>query len=327
MVDSLLLTTALLAGLAAIPEDQQSMRQEIPAERNYEGSPSGTAGNGPIVRQSDVAMRDQDRLGEASVESVQLGSDPEKLLADQSVEIEELTGRNSELERQLRELRESARLAQSVIRDRNERVLRPLNGAPLVVRIRARNLRMDLDLDLYVQDPNDRLCNWKYPRVENRRAEVATLIPSEHLATFETEGETGLTNVLTEEAYYSAELLPSQSNRPYLVFCMLRETGDRPTGEQISQAVDWEVVVNRKDEPIVRLFGQATVRQSGRVMVQSTGDFYQGLVPLAGFYWESITAAVPKQIPADALPEVLRGWRKGKLREGATPFIKFPEVK
>jgi hypothetical protein len=275
-------------------------------------------------------------LEDAEEKFLKLASDFERARQDLSV----LQGRLEERERLVTELREQLKrkagelteqtrktaVAEAIIRDRADRILRPLTSALLVVRIRASNVRDDLDLDLYVQAPNDRLCNWKNPRVENGNAEVATLIPSEHLLTLEANSETGDTVTLTEEAYYSTEFAVSKSTNPYLVFCMLREAGEKPTGGDVAQAVDWEVIVNQPGQDPRRLTGRSSVRQSGRVMVQKSGEVYLGLVPLVGFYRDSADSVAPVAIPAPELPDVLRGWRRGKLQEGATPFIKFPDA-
>jgi hypothetical protein len=343
MVNSLLLTTVLLAGMALLsgsPDSNLAELGESGVNRSEDHSFTESADlrvqqhplrddvqeRNRLRKQLQDAMTERDLLRQQQREA-QAAQGPEGLLASTKTENDTLKEANRELENRLQELQKTTQLALTMMSERHEAIFRPISKAPVVVRIRSRKIRPDLDLDLYVQDPLDRLCHWKVPRIENRQAEVATLIPSELLIRAQTDADAQATQLFTEEIYYSTELLAGPASRPYLVFCMLRETGEHRTGEQIAQPVDWEVVINRKDQEPVRLTGQTIVSQSGRVMVQSTGDFYVGLVPLAGFHLQSAAQPEPIQVPTEELPEVLRGWRKGKLKEGATPLGKSAEVK
>jgi hypothetical protein len=343
VVNSLLLTTTLLAGMVLLSGSSNSGREEL-GDFGVDRSDllSATEQTNPRVRKSAIRDESQDsqrlrkqlqdamaerdllRQQQADAKAAQDGTGVSKRSTEGN---EALKAANRELENKLEDLRQTTRLALSMMSDRHEATLRPLSKAPVVVRIRSRKIRADLDLDLYVQDPLDRLCHWKVPRIENRQAEVATLIPSELLVGVEADAEAEETKLFTEEVYYSTELLAGPASRPYLVFCMLRETGAHPTLTPIAQPVDWEIVINRKDQDPVRLSGQTIVSQSGRVMAQSTGDFYVGLVPLAGFHLQSAVQPEPIPLSSEELPEVLRGWRKGKSKEGATPLGKAPELK
>ncbi|HBH51093.1 MAG TPA: hypothetical protein DDY91_04285 [Planctomycetaceae bacterium] len=342
VVNSLLLTTVLLAGMALLPGSTDSNVDELsepgvdrPEDHSF--TESADFGVQQHSRRDDVqernrlrkqlqdAMTERDLLRQQQREA-QAAQAPERLLASTTAENATLKAANRELENRLQELRHTTQLALTMMNERHEAILRPISKAPVVVRILSRQMRPDLDLDLYVQDPLDRLCHRKVPRIETRQAAVATLIPSELLVNVETDTDSQATQLSTEEIYYSTELLAGPASRPYLVFCMLRETGEHRTSEQIAQPVNWEVVINRKDQEPVRLTGQTIVSQTGRVMVQSTGDFYVGLVPLAGFHLQSVAQPEPIQVPTEELPEVLRGWRKGKLKEGATPLGKSSEA-
>ena len=79
--------------------------------------------------------------------------------------------------------------------EEQERILRPLETAELVVRIFSEGLPSSLDLDLYVQDPNDRLCYWHNPRIVSVDAETGMLISSEDMR-----------GSRAEEIFYSKEL-------------------------------------------------------------------------------------------------------------------------
>lgn len=246
-------------------------------------------------------------------------------LAKARSEIAELRARNTQLAGALRLNEDQLKKIQGLLRQRSEQILRPLNNAVLVVRIRSHNLAENLDLDLYVQDPLDRICNWRNPRIQTDRAETATLIPSEYLRSIEIQKDGQADVGMTQEAYYSAELLPSSSANPYVVFCMLREVGTGGAGPPLQQEVDWEVEWKPKSGQIARLTGSTVIRQSGRVMVQATGDLYQRLFPLGGFYVPEQGEPELVQIPDDELPVIPRGWQKGRLKEGAGPFVKFAD--
>ncbi|MFN7767105.1 MAG: hypothetical protein ACK5UC_07860 [Planctomycetaceae bacterium] len=343
VVNSLLMITVLVAGIALVSEssdphpdmlrksgsdrsDDDSLTERTDPREQDRSPTDGVQERNRLRKQLQDAVNERDLLRQQQQEA-HVARSREGLHVAKETDHDGLEAANRALETRLQELRTTTQFALSLISERHETILRPIGKAPIVVRIRSRQTRADLDLDLYVQDPLDRLCHWKVPRIENRQTEVATLIPSELLVRAETDTETEETRFFTEEVYYSTELLAGPASRPYLIFCMLRETGAHRTGEQIAQPVDWEVVINRKDQEPVRLTGQSIVSQSGRVMVQSTGDFYVGLVPLAGFHLQSAAQPEPIQVPTQELPEVLRGWRKGKSKEETTPLGKSPEAK
>ena len=343
LVNFLLLTTALLTGFGLQSAISDPNLYELrDTEPDHSGHLSSTEMADPrlqkhslgdevevrtrLRKQLQDAVNERDMLRQQQREAV-AAQDTEGHLASKKAEIDVLKDMNRELENKLLDLQQTTRLAFSMMSERHETILRPLSKAPVVVRIRSRLKKADLNLDLYVQDPLDRLCHWKVPRIESRQAEVATLIPSELLVMGETDDDSNVTQFLSEEVYCSTELLAGPASRPYLVFCMLRETGERYTGEQISQPVDWEVVIQQKDQAPMRLTGQTTVKQSGRVMVRSTGDFYVGLVPLVGFHLQSAVQPEAIQLPTEDLPQVFRGWRKGKSNEEAVPLGKSPEMK
>jgi len=231
-----------------------------------------------------------------------------------------------------RKLKEALALAekrldqvQGLLRERSEQILKPLSRALLTVRIRSRNLSETFDLDLYVQDPRDRICSWRNPRIQSERAEMATLIPSEYLQNIEvTDGELDA-DTLTEEAYYSAEIVPGSTERPYVVFCMLRETTGQAAASKLEQPVEWEIVYNAPGRPPIRRMGTTVVPRSGKVMVQASGDLYLRLFPLAGFHVMDESVADLRILERDEIPDLPRGWQKNRLQEGAAPYVKFPD--
>jgi len=227
--------------------------------------------------------------------------------------IEQMKGSVVKAETDLKTAQEKAERYESSIRNQSDRVLRPLTNALLAVRIKGKNARDDLDLDLYVQDPQDRLCYWRNPRVDDGESEVGTLIPSELLMTLQDFDEsTGRTSTI-DEAFYSMEFDPSSSDRPYLVFGMLRETGSRPTGSKIDQEIEWEVVVRPPGQSDQVLNGTVVIPTSGRVLVQKSGQpIYTGLVPLFGFSRLSRDTFEPVVVVPGSLPKMLRGWEEGK---------------
>ena len=104
--------------------------------------------------------------------------------------------------------------------EEQERILRPLETAELVVRIFSEGLPSSLDLDLYVQDPNDRLCYWHNPRIVSLDAETGMLISSEDMR-----GSRG-GDLLLEGAHQLGQALPGLLHDPQ----DLGVSGIRPEG-------------------------------------------------------------------------------------------------
>ena len=137
---------------------------------------------------------------------------------------------------ELEALKEKFRDKEAVLADRvkelQDRALKPLDVAKLVVKVSTKALPAWLDLDLYVQDPEDKICYWKEPRILTDYAETSMLIPSEDLRGVGTSAE---------EIFYSVRLIPASPNPTYLVFVMLRENGRQQPPEPLSVLVEWNV--------------------------------------------------------------------------------------
>lgn len=262
-------------------------------------------------------------LAMTSAQSDMARQDAEKQLERSQSDTDELRNLVGQLRQQLQDHSGKLENYELLLKERSEQILRPLDTARLVIRIRSRDMPTNLDLDLYVQDPQDRLCNWRHPRVLTDRAEEATLIPSEDLRTVITLRDDALTGAWTEEAYYSAQPIVGPTDRPYLVFCMLRESDGSPQIESVNQTVEWEVTLKNSEGKDLRLVGQRVLSQSGVVLVTKRGEFYVRLLPLTGF--RVMDAEIPdaRELPSDEMPELLRGWQKRRHNEDAVPFQKL----
>ena len=186
-----------------------------------------------------------------------------------------------------------------------ERILKPLETAGLVIRIRARNLNSNYDLDLYVQDPNDRLCSWKNPRILTKTSQQATLIPSESLRMAHESDGTKPSRSLTEEAFYASDVTPG---KPYLLFCMIRKIGEFTESEDIEQLVEWEITTKRPNAARHVLNGQTVVTKTGAIKVTPIGETYPGLMPLMGFEIANPDPLELRRIVESKMPKLPRGW-------------------
>ena len=213
-----------------------------------------------------------------------------------------------------------------ILKLRDDKILRPLKAARLVVRISCEDLRDDLDLDLYVQDPENELCYWKQPRVLTRYLERATLIPSEDLRTVGENSADKRKQRVTEEVYYAAVPLVEPSNRPYLVFCMVRKVGPFENSEAVAINVSCEILIKNAAGTEFKLASARKIRSTGSVRVADNGESYPGLVPLTGFRVTDLEKPAGVLLEEKELPELLRGWDRrspdknvkvfGKLRDG-----------
>ncbi|MDC0176260.1 hypothetical protein OAJ60_04940 [Planctomycetaceae bacterium] len=190
-----------------------------------------------------------------------------------------------------------------------DRFLKPLDSARLVVKIRtALPSQTELDLDLYVQDPTDKLCFWKTLRVFTERGEQAMIIPSEDLKILRDVSDPEKLPS-TEEKYCAKQPILKRPKQPYLVFVMLRKI-NASTVSSVEQVVKWEVTVkNEKLEKVAEEVGQRTVTTTGALTTRKKGDFlYQGLRPLFGFDVTDRKGLKIELLPNKDLPEYLRTW-------------------
>ncbi|MFM8584211.1 MAG: hypothetical protein ACKOFW_22360 [Planctomycetaceae bacterium] len=301
-----------LASITKLERELQATREALNAER--EAHAQIAAQMKELEKAKEMATRLSAEVARLKQELAQLQGRLDRELAT-----------NRQLKEALAVAEKRAERAQGLLRERSEQILKPLSRALLTIRIRSRNLPESLDLDLYVQDPLDRICSWRNPRIQSKRAEMATLIPSEYLQNIEVNDGEVDANAVTEEAYYSSEIVPGSTERPYLVFCMLRETAAQASALKLEQPVEWELVYNAPDSPSIRRKGTTVVPRSGKVMVQASGDLYLRLFPLAAF---QVTEDSDRELVAlerDQIPDLPRGWQKNRLQEGAAPYVKFPD--
>ncbi len=218
-------------------------------------------------------------------------------------------------ERSLDELGEKLDEYELKLAKANERIVRPLEKASLIVRLRADSLPDGLDLDLYLQDPLDRLCSWRDPRVISTNAETAFLIPSDDLRH---EDET------TEEIYYATEIL-QKSNKPYLIFAMLRRTEEREFESAEGWSLQWELTIRNADGSETIRSGTAAIRRSGDIVVADGKRIYPGLSPVAAF---AVTGSEDYKVNVLALadvPGLPRTWDRKRVPDDAERFMKIRE--
>ncbi len=208
----------------------------------------------------------------------------------------------------------------------HSKILNPLQNEKLVVSIWCTDLPDSLDLDLYVQDPSDDLCNWQTPRILFQAAEIAVLILSEDLRRANSTFEDGKSTV--EEKYYSTRLL-QEPEKPYLVFAMLRQTGVKELiREPVKLArpitVNWQIEVKRPKRPSLVETGQAEVEVAGAVIFDKS-YLFPGLTPLFGFDVTSPDQPEIHVMGRDAIPHLFRGWEAKDVTEDAKNFKKIRE--
>ncbi|MCA9179150.1 MAG: hypothetical protein KDB14_32035 [Planctomycetales bacterium] len=203
----------------------------------------------------------------------------------------------------------------------NARVLKPLDNDRIVITLSCQSLPSHLDLDLYVQDPNDRICYWRDPRVLEGVAETAILIPSEDLKQVQSSDSTSQ----VEEKYFST-MVASGHDMPFLVFCMLRNTSDGAEAlAELSQpiTVNWRLELKAPDGSIgVTKTGEVQVTRSGAVVYEKSYQF-TGLTPIVGLGWTDMNDV--RITPSQDLPPVFRGWRSTTVQENAKTVRKIRE--
>ncbi len=223
-----------------------------------------------------------------------------------------LARRNADYERVQKELAIATRKYENVLRlvkDAEDRVLRPLDTAKLVVSISCDKLPDGLDLDLYVQDPNNRLCYWKQPRIMNVDSETGMLIPSEDLRTRENQAV---------EIFYSNTLFSKGKDVPYLVFAMLRTTASRHQIDPVR--IKWEIKARRGAEIVVKGHGFKPLTSTGRVVVDENSIIYAGLFPICSFAILDGSLNDKDIDFLETMPDLPRGWRPSPIRDGSKDF-------
>ncbi|QDU52931.1 hypothetical protein [Gimesia panareensis] len=205
----------------------------------------------------------------------------------------------------------------------NDRFLKPLKSAKLIVKIRTPTQPdSELDLDLYVQDPRDEVCYWMQPRILDQKGERATLMPSEDLDILGLLDVNGPTPI-AEEVYYVGEPIVEHTQKPYLVFCMIRKEGVTET-EPIRQNVEWEIILKSDKNQIAdRLVGKRMILNSGAVLNSELGIRYPGLTPLTGFVVIGAAHRRIEMVSEKELPVLFREWTNQPTGEHRKPLVKL----
>jgi len=168
----------------------------------------------------------------------------------------------ADLETQLQEKEQLVQQLQGrLIETPEESMLRTPLSARLIVKVWA-HLPKDFDIDLFVQDPHNRICFYRNPNIFEADVEVATMLLSEYLK----KRPSGY----TEEAYYSDRFIPSENGAAdsYLAFAIIR---NERTGE-----------AQKLDRPI-RLHYEVSVRDDKGRLVASNSQRGAVQIDLAGW--------------------------------------------
>jgi hypothetical protein len=266
------------------------------------------AAEASLIAQAEQVKRLESYAAEADRLRARLAAAEEErasLVLAQNRERDQLHDARTRIEQLVRE-RDAAR----------ERILKPLETSDLVVRLRCHSLPQGLDLDLYVQDPNDELCYWKQPRILTKDAETGMLIPSEDMR--ELDGS-------AEEIFHSIRVKPTGPRTPYLIFCMLRENGRAKAEKQIAVEVEWQIQLRRSGKLIEVDRGRQIIRTAGQVLVQEGRYIYPNLIALHGFS----LSGQPQELSfarLDAVPDLPRGWQRTAARDDAQRFEKIRDA-
>ena len=245
--------------------------------------------------------KQRDRLRETLEEKNELLAKKNRLIEKQKRMLEQK-------QRLLEKYRRRARKLAAQLADLKEGLLRTPDEAELVVKISA-DLPENLDLDLFVQDPKDRLTFYRNREIWTENRQVATLILSEYLKRT-LEGQ-------IEEVFYSANMIPSPggAEEMYLVYCILRDRGGgKPRRLDEPMTVEWEIWL--KDRGGDRIAGET---YGGKLNIPATGWARGGgedklrffnLYRIAGFYKRAaddrkLTVHGPEH---DAVPSTPRGF-------------------
>ena len=194
-------------------------------------------------------------------------------------------------------------------------VLKPVDQANIVVTVFVTNdLPSGVDLDLYVQDPEGRICCRLEPSIWQGVRETAMLLQSEDLQIIDDAG--------AKEIYYSSAQYTT-NEAPYLVYAMLRETQltnglqSLQSGVSLFWRVEW-----RQNQKVISKEGSIRINRTGVVTATAgdsiTGNFrllrgsrpvFHSLVPVCGF--TSVDGLFNRRlgiIAASDMPKTFRGF-------------------
>ena len=310
MTDIFLLTTVLMLVMsifvqfrfdrykdrAAITEEQvTSLHQQI-ASLKGENEPLHVEVQrleAQIVESEAQTRAAQERIA-ALHQKIEHLRQSNEILQAEAQEMTEYEKRSADLKTQLQE--KEQQLQDRLVETPEESMLRVPLSARLVVRVWA-SLPEDFDIDLFVQDPHNRICFYRNPSIFDADVEVATMQLSEYLR----KRPSGY----IEEAYYSDRFIPSEKGEEdsYLAFVIIRNerTGkaqrlDHPVQvhyEVLVRDDNGRTVAGRSQRGTVRisLAGWSQVGGKGRVgflnslFSKNGSDFkFLNLYALFGFY-------------------------------------------
>ena len=175
-----------------------------------------------------------------------------------------------------------------------DRILKPLGDVLLTIRVSGK-IPAGTDLELFVQDPQDRIVYFDHPRLVEGHAEVVRMVLSEDFQRVSGKDEEVLFAVRTSHVV----------GKPYLVGCLVRERGawkPRPIPEGVP--IEWSVTLAPEGAAPQRLAGSASIPSTSTV-------YYQEGATLPAFTLLPFVASfevVDGKLSDVALPKFLRGY-------------------
>jgi hypothetical protein len=227
-------------------------------------------------------------------------------LASSRSENDALRRGNLALELEIRRL--EGRLAQI-----DEAIVMPLKAAKLIVKVRCARPPAGYDLDLFVQDPHNKICSWLLPRTLFEDRETGLMILSEDLRNPKN---------AAEEIYYSLTIEPSDSQNPYLIFCMLYDKSGHAQPVPLDVKVHWEVSMDLNGGLKLIREGDRSIDQPGQVLFANGEYSYTGLFALASFQRPSTPDERAQVLDHEQMPEWFRGFSRGGQGVGGRRVIK-----
>ncbi len=112
----------------------------------------------------------------------------------------------------------------------------------------------------------------------------------------------------TEEIFYSLALEPSDSEHPYLVYCMLRDKSPNAQPGPLDVPVYWEVSADWRGSLELLGKGKQQIGLPGQVSYVSENFGYSGLVRLTGFQRPPTPNEKPSLLGDQAMPPMPRKW-------------------
>ncbi len=193
---------------------------------------------------------------------------------------------------------------EGIVQKARDHSIKPLANAALVVRLRCLNPPEWLDLDLYVQDPNDKLCGYTTPRILERDTETGIIIPSEAIISLDGS---------TEEIFKCTRAITGILQKPYLVFCMLREKGNLKAPSEFKIEVECRVELQRNGNIETVDSRKLTLDKKGNLYVKDKKYYYPGLTAIHAFELIGIPGAYDF-LASQLLPDLPRGWQATKIQ-------------